>query len=587
LDAHKLDPSDVRYQRKRTAENNGFKFNTNMMWSADRAFFKYIRLNLSADYAVQKGYYQELKGNFGYMVTTATRDGCITSNQKEPVSDIWGETITNNNTVDPGAKTNFLPYEFLTQSTTKGKPLNIFAKITTGFLGNTYGISHRIILGGDWKTDKNYGDGILFNPLYPPSPGTRMRPFKDIPALNQFGIFAEENAEYSLADRKLKIQAGVRLDLIQPGKKEQHLGVSPRFNVSFEIIPDLLDVRGGWGITTKAPPLMYLYPDNAYFDFLNYDNIATTLPGSPERLCVITTKVFETTNPDLRIAKNRKSEIGFDLKLGQTETMVTAYSEKLTNGYSFGLDRNSFALFDHIRYKGTERPGTFPVLTKDGTNRVVLNFYRPLNNKVNENKGIEFDINFGQIRSLHTTLVFNGAYMVSRSYSDEISYFQKSPDTSGKYKDIGVYAAGDGSRYDRILTTLRIIHNIPRINFLISLSMQTIWLDQQRYLGLENIHPIGYLSAKDLSYSSLNKDDAINPDIQKQILQNRYIKESYPPLWLFNLRLTKEIKGWGGFAFFVNNLFMSQPYEESRRSPGSFVQRNPEQFFGAEVWLKF
>lgn len=85
----------------------------------------------------------------------------------------------------------------------------------------------------------------------------------------------------------------------------------------------------------------------------------------------------------------------------------------------------------------------------------------------------------------------------------------------------------------------------------------------------------------------LQPGDAINPDWQKQILENREIVDRYSPLWLFNLRLTKELKRFGGFAFFVNNLFMYTPLEESKRSPGTYKTRNPEQFFGAEVWLKF
>ena len=79
----------------------------------------------------------------------------------------------------------------------------------------------------------------------------------------------------------------------------------------------------------------------------------------------------------------------------------------------------------------------------------------------------------------------------------------------------------------------------------------------------------------------------IPTDIQKPILESRKVVESYSPLFLFNLRMTKEIKDYGGFAFFINNLFMSQPYEESKRTPGFYVKRNPDQFFGVELWLKF
>ncbi|MEG1839387.1 MAG: TonB-dependent receptor, partial [Bacteroidaceae bacterium] len=80
LDAQKLDPSDVRYQRVRSSKNTGLKFNTNIVWNSNYKFLKFIRMNLSANYEKQKGYNQEIRGNYGYMVTSAMQDGTITSN---------------------------------------------------------------------------------------------------------------------------------------------------------------------------------------------------------------------------------------------------------------------------------------------------------------------------------------------------------------------------------------------------------------------------------------------------------------------------------------------------------------------------
>lgn len=587
IDANKLDPSDARYQRKRTAENMGFKINTNMVWNAGNNFLKFIRLNLSADYAVQEGYNQERKGNFGYMVTSAMQDGTITSNRNETIYDRNEGMITNNHILDPHALTNILPYEYLTSSTTYGKPLNLFGKVTANFLTDFWGISNRIIAGVEWKTDVNFGRGRVFDPLMPPEGGVRMRPFSDIPAMHQFSAFVEDNLEREIWGRSLKLQIGLRYDMIQPLEKNGRNVLSPRVNASFEIIPQVLTIRGGYGLTAKAPPLMFFYPDNAYFDYVNFSNLAEEGLADDQRLSIITTKVYDTTNEELRIARNRKSEIGLDIELGQMNFSVTAYHEKLTNGYSFGESFDTFHSFNLIKYEAeTNRPGTYPLLREQGRSTVILGYNKPLNNKESLNKGLEFDFNFGQIKSIRTSFVFNGAWMQSKLISTDNSFFQKNPE-NGVYKDIGVYGTGDGSRYDRISTNLRIIHNIPKIRFVVSLSVQTIWKDEQRFLGLENKLPIGYISASTLQYTAIAPGSAFNSDLQKTILANREIIESYAPLWLFNLRLTKEIKNLGGFAFFVNNLFMNRPMEESRRNPGNYQYRNPEQFFGAELWLKF
>ena len=590
VDAQKLDPTDVKYQRKRTAENMGFKFNTNINWQADYSFLKSLKFNLSANYAEQKGYTQEIKGNFGYMVTSAMTDGTVASNRSETVYDRDGKALTN--TSEPGheALTNILPYEFLTQMTTIGKPLNIFAKGVANMFSEFWGIGNRIIGGVEWKTDVNFGQGKVFDPLMPPSEGLRMRPYTEIPALNQFSVYAEDNISKTLWNRELKVQAGLRFDLVQPGRSESLNALSPRINASFELLPKMLKLRGGWGITAKAPPLVYLYPDKAYFDFVNFSNIGQSGVGEDEQLSIITTKVYDTSNSALKMARNMKSEVGLDFDWNGMHLSVTAFREHLKNGYSFGLDRSCFHVFELDKYEqvGT-RPGTYPLL-KTGVNLsdVVVSYYKPLNDKVNDTKGVEFDFDFGQIKPIRTSFVLTGAYMVTDSYSTAESYFQKSPDPKTGYKDIGVYAPGDGSRYSRLSTNLRVIHNIPKIGFVVSLSVQTIWLDTHEYLGTENIRPIGYLSASNLSYTPIAEDDPVSDDIQKQILESRLIKETHKPLWLCNLRVTKEIGEYLGFTFFLNNVFKTNPLEESKRNPGTWSSsRNPEQFFGIEAWFKF
>ena len=590
LDAQKLDPTDVRYQRLRSSENIGFNANTNINVQFNNNFLKSLRFSASASYSRQTGYVQELKGNFGYMVTSAMTDGTVAANVSSPVYDNYGDILTNTHIPGHEASTNILPYEFLTKMSTYGEPLNVFAKAVANMYTKFWGIGNRIMAGAEWKTDVNFGRGKVFDPLMPPSSGIRMRSYKEIPALNQFSLYAEDNLVRTILGRDLRVQLGLRFDMIQPGRIEGGNVLSPRINASYDLIPETLTLRGGWGITAKAPPLVYLYPDKAYFDFVNFSNIGQTGISDGQTLSMITTKVYDTADSGLKIARNRKSEIGLDFNFRDMRLSVTAYSEKLTDGYSFGLDRNSFRLFELKKYRAAEEgQDGIPVLAYDNSTMVVLSYNRPLNNRVDESRGIEFDFDFGQIKPIHTSFVLTGAYMLSDSYSSSPSYYQKSPDANtGKYKDIGVYAAGDGSRYRRLSSNLRIIHNIPKIGFVISLSVQTIWMDTHEYLGTENVRPIGYLSADNLKFTPIAPGEEYSDDIQKQILDNRLIKESYPPLWLCNLRVTKEIGDFMGFTFFLNNVFNNNPLEESRRNPGTYTaSRNPDQFFGIEAWFKF
>lgn len=79
---------------------------------------------------------------------------------------------------------------------------------------------------------------------------------------------------------------------------------------------------------------------------MNYSNIGQTGVTEDQTLSMITTKVYDTSEPSLKIAKNMKSEIGIDFTLAGMRFSVTGFKEKLTDGYSFGLDRSSFHIFE-------------------------------------------------------------------------------------------------------------------------------------------------------------------------------------------------------------------------------------------------
>jgi len=82
--------------------------------------------------------------------------------------------------------------------------------------------------------------------------------------MNQLSLFAEENLSFLFGERSLNAQLGLRYDR---ANGIDHL--SPRVNLSFDIVPKWFTLRGGYGIAAKAPTLHYFYPDNAYFDLVN------------------------------------------------------------------------------------------------------------------------------------------------------------------------------------------------------------------------------------------------------------------------------------------------------------------------------
>ena len=99
--------------------------------------------------------------------------------------------------------------------------------------------------------------------------------------------------------RKLEIVAGVRYDHIY----NMDGGVAPPYQRLLR--PDSRETERPrrYGITYKAPSLGYLYPDNAYFDILNFDNTTASGFSDAQKFQIATTHVYSAENPDLELAK--------------------------------------------------------------------------------------------------------------------------------------------------------------------------------------------------------------------------------------------------------------------------------------------
>jgi len=570
LDELKQDPDDAKTQTENRAKDLAFRFNSSGRWNLNRKFAKVLNYTVSANYAIQKGYQQSLLSNYVYPTSTATKDTTMAGQ--------------------------YVPSEYLSKVWVDGKPFNLFAKLTNSFYLKTGDFNHRFLLGAEWRTDANYGQGKIYDVTRPPrlsgSNASRPFPYSDIPALNQLSIYAEDHLTGTFLNRNIDIQAGFRYDNIQPvGIFKSNMGrvLAPRFNLAYELT-DKLVIRAGYGITAKAPTLLYLYPQDAYFDLLNLNYYAQ---NPAERLVIVTTKRLSSKNTDLKIATNNKTELGFDYKLfGNRKLQVTLYKEHIKNGYDFATTFKSAVVIPVIAYDVVDKPvGQQPVVAPGATSNFYALYNLPTNNQDTKNKGIEFDLDMGRFDEIRTSFVLNGALLNTRTTSLGY-YLVKQQPTGAEPAKIPVYNAGRGNEYTRASSTLRMIHNIPQARLVITLSAQTIWKDQNKYLGYESI-PVAYLENSTgktvwLTAAERSSSKIINdPELNLKIQDPYYVTESWNPLWLFNLRLTKEIAKTASFSFFVNNLLMDRPQEESNRWAGQYSIRNPKLFFGTEISIKF
>ena len=491
---------------------------------------------------------------------------------------------------------------------TSSRPRNFYAKVGNVFTANTETLRQRFNMGAEYRWESNKARGFYndddFMPLRPTSNG-RPRPYFDIPSLNQASAYFEDNLTWDITKTiELKVQGGVRFDMLQPGLPEQVQSISPRFNGSLRLTP-WLTFRGGWGQSNKTPGLSHLYPEPKYTD----REAASYLPSDASRqLVVYNTRVTEVErNNTLKNATNSKTEIGFDMnfKNGMSVSVV-AYRDYMKNGFG---NLTEYSVYYANYY--TAQQGI--LLDKD--NRPYIDWKNPArvdtvfttsgrigNTQASLDRGVEFDINFGQIKPIRTSVLLSGAWMETQTWSTGRNFSSPSGiPASSVYAQGGSntppfkleYPSGLSRSIDRRFSAnLRLVCNIPRMKMVISASNQVIFYTY-RHTTNQQSDPFGWIDT-DLSYHEITQAMLADPDYRiKGILlsaQRRNPADSQPvtqpPIWLMNMRLTKDVSKSFGFSFFVNNAFFYMPYQASSYS-GTLTERNTGTFsFGVEMYVK-
>ena len=595
-DTRERNPDDEQTKTASEGRDVGFTLNTNGTWNINKGWLKTLKYVLSGTYTDKQSFYETVYSSATAPYSMTTTDGAILSNfAGQHIYDATGNQITNWGDADKNNYAVYLPSSYLGRRDIDSREVNVFAKLTATLFKQSGDVNNRILIGADFRSDGNVGEGTTFDPTTPPyrsqyghNSSFRPRPYKDIPFVNQFGAYVEDNFKWSIGGtHDLNIQAGFRYD---------HASVvggiiSPRLNASLDIIPKVFAIQGGYGIAAKMPSLLYLYPENAYFEYINMNELANTNIPENERLFMTTTKVYEVDNSDLKIARNHKAEIGFNLQLGKSRLNVTAYKERLKNGYALGQTFDTFQPFVWNEY-GRNADGGIE-LTNSTT--VLSTYVKPTNNLNIETEGVEFDLNIGRIDAIRTAFQLNGSWMRTKSWRDGYDFYDNSGDAASVRTPIAIYSQeGNASYRQQFVTTLRATHNIPRIGFVVTMTAQAIWQQSEwKTFGNDSI-PVGYLALEDASVNMFEKgkyttEDQLKADGYGYMIQNvshnKAIKESYSPYFCFNLNVTKEISDMLRVSFFANNMFRSYPRRESKRNPGDFTVLNNRYFFGLELSL--
>lgn len=607
-DTREKNPDDERSQIAYGAKEIGFRFNSNGSYSTPEAgWLKRLSYTLSFTFADKHSYRESIATNaYAPYLMTSTDGAILTSTPGLKVYErnedgTTGKEITNIPAGEESYYGTYLPYSYFSRYDIYGKELNFQGSLRAHFSKMWEKGNNSILVGFDYKMDGNLGKGTVYDIATPPqstsgSSAYRPRAFKDIPFVNQLSVYVEDVFTQNFGKHELKITGGARFDWIN-GKSI----VTPRFNGSFEIIPSKLYLRGGWGILAKAPTTLYLNPQEAYYEIVNYNTYGNESYAEDMQLLLGTTRVFNTENKDLKIATNRKAEVGFDFKFNHNKmsVAVTAYHERLKNGYSMGTDLYSgYHLIPYVTYKNLQKDaeGRY-TLEVDESYNIFVSHTTPMNSLETINKGIEYEINLGRIESIRTQININGAYMHMKKVNNNYSYSSK---TSGNNLEhhIGVYEKGVSRSFNEMMnTTFRFTHNIPQIGFVVTLAAQANWFTKtwteygndtmfEKFIAGKDFTGAdgkSYKAGEIYDFNPAMKDDPEFSYLFDTPNENRFIKEKYHPYMIFNINVSKEIGDFLTASFFANNIFNTRPLYERKMYPGSYYELGIPTFFGFDL----
>ncbi|WP_347841138.1 carboxypeptidase-like regulatory domain-containing protein [uncultured Draconibacterium sp.] len=618
LDGQKWDP-DMKAEEEHYAKDRKLQSKISALWSLNKSFLKSVSLDAGYTKTWQEGFEKTLEAN------SSGANVIISSKTDGEYEAVYG------------------PSSYYSEVTYDGRPFNLYAKLKTRLYHKTEKTTNSILLGTEWRTTGNNGEGRTFDVDNPPAgESTRPRPFTDIPSLNQLSFFAEDKIDLTLGSTHLNLMAGVRMDNIQPEgifATDGSLSFDPRLNISYNIIDRNrnyflrnLTLRMGYGKTTKSPTLTHLYPDKDYNDVKNFDYY-------PE-LVVATTKVMEDTrNYDLKASHSKKYEAGIDFQLGEIKSRITGFYEKHEGG--FITDRSYFLM----TYKDYEQPdaglspyfvegeGVFYDDPETGETVAVpyemdekwksYSTYRNARTRIK--RGVEYNIDFGKIKALRTSFNLNGAWLQTETYTTDAPYWETVQYTiyeGNSSKQVSFIAKfpnqlGYGTVKERLNSNLNIITHIPEIKMLVTLTTQVVWYekdwrktyDDYKFYTLAELRD--YLEQPDLfsshdedyyyyylpnsynTYNGIEHEYTIN-DFQESIHQlaidterrYRFDPLTLSPLILCNIKISKDIAQRFKLSFYANNFLNIRPWELNERE-GRYIRRNSAPYFGADIKMQF
>jgi outer membrane receptor for ferrienterochelin and colicin len=488
----------------------------------------------------------------------------------------------------------YLPNEYQAYLKVDAKPVNFFSQLEINISIPTFIMDNKIVLGADFRYDKNFGRGEIFNPNRPAYTGaSRPRSYRDVPSEQKLSFFIEDDINIPLSTHTLNIVAGLRgtnlLNLDSKYTMSNKLFLEPRINIQWKM-PSIsfldkeinISINGGYGEHCKFPVLSQLYPQDIYYDLiqLNYYH-----QNRNYRRVNFTTHIVDPTNYQLREATNTKLELGFDIDIEANSLSVTAFRERLSSGFRLQYAHKSFT---HKKYNNQSvnyatirsKPELDDMTFNEDTN---LYLYSQVGNGgLLIKEGIEYQFDFKRIKCLYTKLSINGAYFRTTYSNSQTVLSRKDIILNGESLEyVGEYEWDNGYTAEQFNTNFRFDTQVPHLGMIFSALVECQWYGAKQYIK-KDARPKSYIDKYGERYPFTKESEQ---DYQLNWLvinynKGTFVKETNPLAIYTNLKLTKKFNKHIEFAMYVNRVLNYLPVYKRN----SFeINRRSSPYFGMEV----
>jgi outer membrane receptor for ferrienterochelin and colicin len=487
-------------------------------WRFKDSFFDNLNINANYSQASQNSFKSQILNNGGKLVGTSISEGVYTATYSPP--------------------------NYTQVQEVEGKPISMFfsADLKKNIKTKTNWI-HNVLIGTSVRSSDNKGRGRLGSPetilTQFSGGGQAFRPYnfgENVRAEYQYSLYAEDNMYKKLGSYIFNMNAGLRFD--------NQFGASvlqPRIN-SYLIYKNF-KIRGGFGISSKAPGINMIYTGPRYYDDVLAD---VRLPGY-YNLGIMQTFVDYADNKGLKPSKSIRSEIGLDYKFPFGNIGLTAYYNNLYDGFTneyFAAKRGAAQL--QINYNGTNTPTYDVVGYKDYyylQNRIV-------NNLKSKDKGLELMVGLNKLPIKNVSLDITGGYVDTRNNSNTDRYFIST--TITQQAIYGVYRPYE-TKYKQFNIGAALNYHLPKAGLVITLRTQHFIIDDKLQYNPRILY--AYIN-KDLEKVMLTQDE-INDPTKFANIKTTNMDEINQKLGKvfhnFNLKISKDFQNGFRFSFYANN----------------------------------